>query len=193
MTLTSSSDPVICFARRTAQLDCQAPVPELANNRSLIRRKKSMITWTDVTLASAARAAVHRGHRNRRDQPARRRDQRTGARPRTRGGPEHHAGRNRRRGSGHHPGRGGRLALNLHSRTADAFTHESEQVGLLFAAHAAIAYAGVRKEAQLAKAVLGVDPGQPDQQPETPRRRRRAGRSGHYFRRLSTPAGAVAG
>ncbi len=40
-------------------------------------------------------------------------------------------------------------ALNLYARTPDAFTDESEQVGLLLAAHAAIAYAGVRKEAQL--------------------------------------------
>ena len=40
-------------------------------------------------------------------------------------------------------------ALNLYARTPDAFTDESEQVGLLFAAHAAIAYAGVRKETHL--------------------------------------------
>ena len=44
-------------------------------------------------------------------------------------------------------------ALNLYSRTPNAFDDESEQVGLLFASHAAVAYAGVRKEAQLAKAV----------------------------------------
>ena len=48
-------------------------------------------------------------------------------------------------------------ALNLYSRTANAFTDESEQVGLLFASHAAVAYAGVRKEAQLAKAVVSRD------------------------------------
>jgi transcriptional regulator with GAF, ATPase, and Fis domain len=45
-------------------------------------------------------------------------------------------------------------ALNLYSRTPNAFDDESEQVGLLFASHAAVAYAGVRKEAQLAKGIL---------------------------------------
>src|SRR5215210_613583 len=48
-------------------------------------------------------------------------------------------------------------ALNLYSRTANAFDDESEQVGLLFASHAAVAFAGVRKEAQLAKAVVSRD------------------------------------
>ena len=48
-------------------------------------------------------------------------------------------------------------ALNLYARTPDAFTDESEQVGLLFAAHAAIAYAGVRKETQLAQALVSRD------------------------------------
>jgi transcriptional regulator with GAF, ATPase, and Fis domain len=48
-------------------------------------------------------------------------------------------------------------ALNLYSRTRGAFDDESEQVGLLFASHAAVAYAGVRKEAQLAKAVASRD------------------------------------
>jgi transcriptional regulator with GAF, ATPase, and Fis domain len=48
-------------------------------------------------------------------------------------------------------------ALNLYSRTPNAFDDESEQVGLLFASHAAVAYAGVRKEAQLAKAVASRD------------------------------------
>src|SRR5215207_3275170 len=48
-------------------------------------------------------------------------------------------------------------ALNLYSRTTNAFDDESEQVGPLFASHAAVAYAGVRKEAQLAKAVAGRD------------------------------------
>jgi GAF domain-containing protein len=48
-------------------------------------------------------------------------------------------------------------ALNLYSRTPGAFDDESEQVGLLFASHAAVAYAGVRKEAQLAKAVASRD------------------------------------
>jgi GAF domain-containing protein len=48
-------------------------------------------------------------------------------------------------------------ALNLYSRTPGAFDDESEQIGLLFASHAAVAYAGVRKEAQLAKAVVSRD------------------------------------
>jgi len=48
-------------------------------------------------------------------------------------------------------------ALNLYSRTTNAFDDESEQVGLLFASHAAVAYAGVRKEAQLAEAVASRD------------------------------------
>ncbi len=48
-------------------------------------------------------------------------------------------------------------ALNLYSRTPNAFDDESEQVGLLFASHAAVAYAGVRKEAQLAQALGSRD------------------------------------
>lgn len=36
-------------------------------------------------------------------------------------------------------------ALNLYSRTAESFTDESEHVGLLFASHAAIAFAGADK------------------------------------------------
>jgi GAF domain-containing protein len=48
-------------------------------------------------------------------------------------------------------------ALNLYARTPNAFTDESEQVGLLFAAHAAIAYAAVRKETQLAQALISRD------------------------------------
>jgi GAF domain-containing protein len=48
-------------------------------------------------------------------------------------------------------------ALNLYARVPNAFDDESEQVGLLFASHAAVAYAGVRKEAQLAKAVASRD------------------------------------
>ena len=48
-------------------------------------------------------------------------------------------------------------ALNLYGRVPDAFTDESEQVGLLMAAHAAIAYAGVRKEVQLAEALVSRD------------------------------------
>ena len=48
-------------------------------------------------------------------------------------------------------------ALNLYGRAPNAFDDESEQVGLLFASHAAVAYAGVRKEAQLANAVASRD------------------------------------
>ena len=48
-------------------------------------------------------------------------------------------------------------ALDPYARTPNAFTDESEQVGLLFAAHAAIAYAGVRKETQLAQALIRRD------------------------------------
>lgn len=48
-------------------------------------------------------------------------------------------------------------ALNLYARTPNAFTDESEQVGLLFAAHAAIAYVGARNEAQLAQALVSRD------------------------------------
>lgn len=44
-------------------------------------------------------------------------------------------------------------ALNLYSRTPEAFDDESEHVGLLFASHAAIAYAAVRKQSQLLRAV----------------------------------------
>lgn len=40
-------------------------------------------------------------------------------------------------------------ALNLYSRVAGAFDDESEHVGLMFAAHAAVAYAVARKEANL--------------------------------------------
>jgi GAF domain-containing protein len=48
-------------------------------------------------------------------------------------------------------------ALNLYARTPNAFTDESEQVGLLFAAHAAIAYAAVRTETQLTHALNSRD------------------------------------
>jgi transcriptional regulator with GAF, ATPase, and Fis domain len=48
-------------------------------------------------------------------------------------------------------------ALNLYSRTPNAFDDESEQVGLLFASHAAVAFAGVRKEAQFARALDSRD------------------------------------
>lgn len=44
-------------------------------------------------------------------------------------------------------------ALNLYARRARAFDDESEHVGLLLATHAAIAYAGVRKQSQLIRAV----------------------------------------
>jgi hypothetical protein len=48
-------------------------------------------------------------------------------------------------------------ALNLFSRTAGAFTDESEQVGLLVAAHAAVAYVGARKETHAARALIHRD------------------------------------
>lgn len=48
-------------------------------------------------------------------------------------------------------------ALNLYAGAANAFTDESEQVGLLFAAHAAIAYVGVRKQTQLNQALISRD------------------------------------
>jgi GAF domain-containing protein len=48
-------------------------------------------------------------------------------------------------------------ALNLHSRQLDAFTDESEQVALMFAAHAAVALAGARAEEQMQKAVNSRD------------------------------------
>ena len=44
-------------------------------------------------------------------------------------------------------------ALNLYSRKAGAFDDESEHVGLLFASHAAIAYAAARKHSGLARSV----------------------------------------
>ena len=44
-------------------------------------------------------------------------------------------------------------ALNLYSRTAGAFDDESEHVGLMFAAHAAVAYAASQKQAKLARNV----------------------------------------
>jgi GAF domain-containing protein len=48
-------------------------------------------------------------------------------------------------------------ALNLHSRRPDAFTDESEQVGLLFAAHAAVAMAGAQAQEQMRVAVDSRD------------------------------------
>ena len=47
-------------------------------------------------------------------------------------------------------GRAGRLgALNLYGREAHAFTEESEQIGLLFVSHAAVAMAGAQKQDRL--------------------------------------------
>lgn len=48
-------------------------------------------------------------------------------------------------------------ALNLYGRTPYAFTDESEDIGLLFAAHAAVAYVGVVKSAQLANGLASRD------------------------------------
>lgn len=44
-------------------------------------------------------------------------------------------------------------ALNLFSRERDAFSDDSERVGLLFAAHAAVALAGAQQQAQLRRAL----------------------------------------
>src|SRR5215207_6286354 len=44
-------------------------------------------------------------------------------------------------------------ALNLHSRQPDAFSDESEQVALMFAAHAAVAFAAAQAEEQMRTAV----------------------------------------
>jgi GAF domain-containing protein len=48
-------------------------------------------------------------------------------------------------------------ALNLHSRQLDAFSNESEQVALMFAAHAAVAFAGAKAEEQMQTAVDSRD------------------------------------
>jgi GAF domain-containing protein len=48
-------------------------------------------------------------------------------------------------------------ALNLQSRSPNAFTDESEQVGLLFAAHAAVAMAGAQAQEQMRIAVDSRD------------------------------------
>ena len=48
-------------------------------------------------------------------------------------------------------------ALNLHSRKVDAFSDESEQVALMFAPHAAVAFAAAQKEEQLHTAVSSRD------------------------------------
>lgn len=44
-------------------------------------------------------------------------------------------------------------ALNLYAREPHAFDDESQHIGLLFAAHAAIAYSAARRESQLRRAV----------------------------------------
>jgi transcriptional regulator with GAF, ATPase, and Fis domain len=44
-------------------------------------------------------------------------------------------------------------ALNLYAREANAFDEESEHIGLLFAAHAAVAYAAVHKQDHLRRAM----------------------------------------
>jgi len=48
-------------------------------------------------------------------------------------------------------------ALNLYSREPDAFGDESERIGLLFASHAAVAFADARKLDQLHRAVATRD------------------------------------
>jgi hypothetical protein len=48
-------------------------------------------------------------------------------------------------------------ALNLYSRRVDAFDDESEQVGLLFASHAAVAFAGAQGMGHLREAVATRD------------------------------------
>lgn len=45
-------------------------------------------------------------------------------------------------------------ALNLISRRAGAFTDESEHVGLMFAVHAAVAYAAARREERMSRGLL---------------------------------------
>lgn len=48
-------------------------------------------------------------------------------------------------------------ALNLYSREPNVFTDESEHIGLLFASHAAIAFAGAQKIDHLSHAMLNRD------------------------------------
>jgi hypothetical protein len=48
-------------------------------------------------------------------------------------------------------------ALNLYSREPNSFDEESEHVGVLFAAHAALAYSAAQTEAQLNVAVSTRD------------------------------------
>jgi transcriptional regulator with GAF, ATPase, and Fis domain len=62
-------------------------------------------------------------------------------------------------------------ALNLYSRVADAFTDESEQVGLLFATHAALAMADAQNKERLYRAMEV-----PEHQQETGRDRPVPGR-----------------
>jgi hypothetical protein len=49
-------------------------------------------------------------------------------------------------------------ALNLHSRQVDAFTDESEEVALIFASHAAAAFAGAKTQEQMETAIDRRDP-----------------------------------
>jgi GAF domain-containing protein len=48
-------------------------------------------------------------------------------------------------------------ALNLYSTRVDGFDDESEQIGLLFAGHAAVAFAGARKIEHLDRAIASRD------------------------------------
>jgi AmiR/NasT family two-component response regulator len=48
-------------------------------------------------------------------------------------------------------------ALNLHSTTRNAFDDESEQIALLFAAHAAVALAGAQEQEHLRIALSSRD------------------------------------
>jgi transcriptional regulator with GAF, ATPase, and Fis domain len=48
-------------------------------------------------------------------------------------------------------------ALNLYSRRVDAFDDESEQVGLLFASHAAVAFASAQRMSHMVEAVATRD------------------------------------
>jgi GAF domain-containing protein len=48
-------------------------------------------------------------------------------------------------------------ALNMHSTRRDGFDDGSEQIGLLFAAHAAVALAGARRQEQLSTALTARD------------------------------------
>ena len=48
-------------------------------------------------------------------------------------------------------------SLNLYNHAANAFDDESEQIGLLFASHAAVAYADAKKIDGLAQAIASRD------------------------------------